>query len=104
MSRDFPEVLIHALPPRTRDDARAARWTGGVTIPRAVRAKLTVLANRVLEGACARAGIAFVGDWEGLVGADGYLRPELDLDGVHLHQRAAAQSLAQIRAVLEPQV
>lgn len=91
--------MIHCLPPRSPDEAAAARWTGDVVVPAPVRAKLTVLANRVLAAFCAETGIPFIDTWAELT-ESGYLRPEFELDGFHLNRQAALVSLDRIAANL----
>jgi len=95
----FPRLMVHGLPPRTPDDAKAARWTGGVTVAAAVRSKMTVLANRRLAGICAALDIPFLDTWAE-TSLDGYLHPDFELDGLHLNQRATAVSLSAIAAAL----
>jgi len=94
----FPRTMVHALPPRTRDDERAARWTGGV-FTGSVRSKLIVVANQVLEAGCAAIGAPFVNTWP-QIAADGYLNPEFDLDGLHLNPRGARFSLEAFGEIL----
>ena len=94
----FPRTMAHALPPRTRDDDRAARWTGGV-FPAAVRSKLIVVANQVLANGCAAIDVPFIDTWS-QIALDGYLNPAFDLDGLHLNPQGASVSLEAIAAVL----
>jgi len=95
----FPQLMVHDLPPRTRDDAKAARWTGGLMVDAAVRAKITILANRHLAAICAAMDIPFLDTWAE-TSLDGYLHPDFELDGLHLSQRAAAVSLGAVVAAL----
>lgn len=88
LRRKLPRTFIHALPPRTSDDLRAARWTGGTPAPAALRAKLVLLANRRLAALGREFDVEVVGDCAELL-RDGYVRPELDIDGVHLGREAA---------------
>jgi|GEM_PF-2521528 len=97
----FPRTMVHALAPRTRDDQRSARWTGGV-FPAAVRSKLIVVANHVLAEGCTAAGVPFI-DTSAQVSLDGYLNPAFDLDGLHLNRSAAEISLDAIAGVLYDQ-
>jgi hypothetical protein len=95
----FSRLMIHCLPPRTADDMRAASFTSGVVVPASVRAKLTVAANRLLAAFCAQERIGFVDTWPELA-ENGYLRPEFDLDGVHLNRESVPVSLGHIAARL----
>ncbi|MFZ5706078.1 MAG: hypothetical protein ACOY5R_12560 [Pseudomonadota bacterium] len=94
----FGRLMIHCLPPRTADDERAARWTRFV-FSAAVRTKITIVANRLLEEFCLHAGIAFIDTWPELT-EGGYLKPEFDLDGCHVNRAAAQISLEKISDVL----
>ncbi len=94
----FGRLMIHCLPPRTADDERAARWTRFV-FSAAVRAKITVVANRLLEEFCSHADIAFIDTWPELT-EGGYLKPEFDLDGCHVNRAAAQISLEKISDIL----
>ncbi len=87
----FPRLMWHGLPPRCRDDAKATRWSGSRSAAR-MRAKVTLMANRLLKSACARSGIPFIDVWDEL-SLDGYLRPDMDLDGLHLARPAADVSM-----------
>lgn len=91
----FDRVMIHCLPPRTPDSDLAARWTDGIVIAAPFRAKLTLLANRLLADFCDAAGIGFIDTWPDLT-ENGYLRPEFELDGVHINRRSAMISLDRI--------
>lgn len=92
-------LVMHALPPRTADNQRAATWTGGKIVDKLLRAKITVEANRVLEAFAVSNGIPFVSTWDAIA-PDGYLLPEFDLDGVHVTRPAAAISLARIMTAI----
>jgi len=91
----FDRVMIHCLPPRTPDNDAAARWTDGIVIGAPFRAKLTLLANRLLAEYCEMAGIGFIDTWPDLT-ENGYLRPEFELDGVHINRKSAMISLDRI--------
>src|SRR5471032_2321170 len=88
----FARVMVHCIPPRATDDASTARW---MNAPKSVRAKMTVMANRILARLCADADIPFIDTWPEL-SRDGYLLPEYDIDGMHLSQQAALVSLQKI--------
>jgi hypothetical protein len=95
----FNRLMIHCLPPRTRDNEAASRWTGGTVVDAPVRAKLTLAANRLIQAFCDRAAIPFIDTWPELT-IDGYLRPEFELDGVHVNRASAMVSLAKIASNL----
>lgn len=95
----FDRLMIHALPPRTPDNKAAARWTNGIEIDAPIRAKMTVATNRQLRGFCDKSGIPFIDPWPALT-QDGYLKPDYELDGVHVNHAAALVSLERIVGVL----
>lgn len=86
----FSNLMVHALPPRAAD---ARFWAGPGQ--GAVRAKLTVLANRVLARLAHEADIPLIDIWQE-TSQDGFLRPEYDLDGLHLTRAAALISLEKV--------
>ena len=88
----FARLMVHCIPPRAADDTSAALW---MSAPKAVRAKITVMANRILARLCAEADIPFIDTWPEL-SRDGYLLPEYDIDGMHLSRQAALVSLQKI--------
>ena len=96
---NFSRLMIHCLPPRTADNIAASRWTPGTVVNAPVRAKLTLVVNRLIEGFCAKSGIAFIDTWPEMT-ENGYLRPEFELDGVHVNRKAALISLDKISAHL----
>jgi hypothetical protein len=93
----FPRLMVHALPPRTRDNQRAHRWCGPSDAP--VRAKLTVAANQFLAQALAPLDIPLIDTTE-QISLDGYLNPAFDLDGLHLTREGGLYSLEAIVASL----
>ena len=99
LRRSFPRLMLHGLPPRGRDDDRAVRWSFGAPCAAAVRAKLTLAANRYLAAACAAIDVAFIDIYDQL-SLDGYLRPEFDLDGLHIGRAATEVSLKAVTANL----
>jgi len=86
----FASLMIHALPPRP---AQTKEWIPPEQTE--LRAKLTVLANRVLKRLADEQGIDVIDIWPE-ASVNGYLRPELDLDGLHLNREAAVMSLQKI--------
>ena len=96
---NFNRLMIHCLPPRAADNIAASRWTGGTIVNAPVRAKLTLVANRLIEDFCTKSGIAFIDTWPELA-ENGYLRSEFELDGVHVNRKAALISLDIISAHL----
>ncbi|MBX3564888.1 MAG: hypothetical protein KF730_09970 [Sphingomonas sp.] len=95
----FSRMMIHCLPPRTPDAQAASNWTGGAIIDAPIRAKLTLLANRLLADFCAETAIPFIDTWPELTEA-GLLRPEFELDGCHVNRASALVSLDKIAATL----
>jgi hypothetical protein len=95
----FSRIMVHCLPARIADEARTSKAVG-YHIDKAVQAKATVAANRYLAQACRQAGVPFIDVWPETTGKDGFLLPELDLDGVHLKQESTAFSLYKIAAEL----
>lgn len=94
----FGRVMVHCLPPRTPDSAAAARWSDG-PVPAPLRGKLTVLANRLLDDYCTKAGIGFIDTWPELT-ENLYLKPEFELDGVHLNRKAVPITLDKVVTLL----
>jgi len=94
--KGFNQLIVHSLPPRVRDTAKQA-WSG-VLAESQVRAKLTLLANRILQDACNLADIAFIDIWDNIIDEGGYLLSEYALDGIHLNRSAALISLQNITA------
>jgi hypothetical protein len=91
----FSRLMLHGLPPRPlRDAAGNAR----VEVP--TFSKITVLANRLLADACRRREIPFIDIWPETAQPDGFLKPELALDNVHLTKAGALLSLDKIAAEL----
>jgi hypothetical protein len=97
----IPRLVIHALPPRTADNARAKRWCEGRLVDKALRAKVTFHANRILAAEAALLGIPFVSTWD-VLAPEGYLLPKYDLDGVHVTREAAAISYLRILEMTVP--
>jgi len=88
LRKSFPGLMVHALPPRDRDDERAQHWSFKVKVDAAVRAKLLLAVNRYLAARLRAAGVPFIDPTDAL-GVDGYLRPEFALDGMHVNRAAA---------------
>jgi hypothetical protein len=88
-------VVLHALPPRTRDAERARRWCEGRLVSASLRAKITFHANIILAEFAAKQGLGFVSTWD-VLAPEGYLSPQYDLDGVHVTREAAAISFRRI--------
>lgn len=95
----FTRLMLHSLPPRTPDAEAAAHWTSGALIDAPIRAKLTMLANRLLADFCAETAIPFIDTWPELTEA-GLLRPEFELDGCHVNRDSAQISLDKIADTL----
>ena len=88
-------LMVHALPPRCTDVERSARWSDDKPIQKLLRAKITHHANMLLAKVCAEHTVPFI-DIADAITTDGYLRPEYDLDGVHVTPAAAEISFARI--------
>jgi hypothetical protein len=88
----FPRMMVHALPPRSRNEEWAARWSFRVSVDAPIRAKIALAANRYLRDACGRLDIPFIDPWD-FLSLDGYLRAEFDLDGLHVNRTALTKSL-----------
>lgn len=91
--KGFSRLMIHCLPARSNHPVKA-RWLG---FDFALRAKLTIIANSYYAEFCQREHIGYIDTWGETV-HNGYLRPELDLDGGHLVKSA---SLITLRKVME---
>lgn len=93
----FRKVMVHTLPPRIRD-------AGKLVLPGTpqTRAKLTVMANRVIQSSCAELKLPCIDIWDSITD-DGWLRPSLCLkDGVHLSRATALLSMQQIIEKMQP--
>jgi hypothetical protein len=95
----FPRTMVHALPPRSANSDLAQRWSFGVLVDAPLRAKLTLVANDIMASTCAKMDIPFI-DLRDQVIEDGYIRADLDLDGLHMGRAAAVLSLEAITAGL----
>ena len=95
----FSRTMVHCLPPRSADNGLAATYSSGTEVNAPVRSKLAVLVNRLLKSGCEETGLGFIDIWPE-VAEDGYLRPEFELDGLHLNHDAALISLDKIAAYL----
>src|SRR5262249_11008687 len=81
----LPRVMVAELPPPTLDQGRFDALHG-FSCPVETRYKATVLFNDVLRETCASAGATVVGVWPEVTDANGYLRGEYELDGVHMNR------------------
>jgi hypothetical protein len=93
----FRRVMVHTLPPRIRD-------AGQLILPGTAqtRAKLTVMANRVIRSSCAELNMPYIDIWDSITD-DGWLRPNLVLrDGVHMSRATALLSMKQIIEKMQP--
>lgn len=91
----FTRLAIHALPPRTLSTAQQA-WSGA-TAEAQVRAKMTILVNRILSKVSEAAGARFINTWPQIT-ENGYIKNEFCLDGIHLSRSASLISWQQIIA------
>jgi lysophospholipase L1-like esterase len=83
----FSRLYVQAVVPPTRDEA-AVRRLHGYDCPASVRTKLVEAFNRKLAALCRPIGVTVLDNWAALT-QDGLLKPDLELDGVHLPPRAA---------------
>ncbi|MES2128343.1 MAG: hypothetical protein V4463_13830 [Pseudomonadota bacterium] len=99
-AHQFSRTMVHCIPPRNISDKKAAVFTGDETTPASVRSKLVIVANRLIASACAQSGLGYIDIWPETIDAAGYLRPEFELDGIHVNRKAALISLDKIAAHL----
>ena len=92
----FNRIYVQAVVPPTRNEARIGQLHG-FTCPVSVRTKLVQAFNRTLGNACTSANAVFLDLWPQFTDCD-YLRPELEVDGVHLPPQRSQQIA---RAMLE---
>lgn len=92
------QVMIHALPPRTTDEALFQSWLH-YECPAPLRYKLTWVCNEVMRDHCAQNGIGFIDPWP-VIAEGGWARPAYELDGLHMNREAAKVSLELIVAEL----
>jgi hypothetical protein len=78
-------TYLHTVPPPTLDDARF-REIHGFDCPPPTRYKAAALYNHYLKERCAQMGIPIIDVWPEVT-ENGYLKPEFELDGVHLNKR-----------------
>jgi lysophospholipase L1-like esterase len=83
----FNRLYVQAVVPPTRNEA-AVRRLHGYGCPASVRTKLVDAFNRKLAEFCRPIGVTVLENWAALT-QDGLLKPDLELDGVHLPPRAA---------------
>jgi hypothetical protein len=95
----FPRTMVHALPPRSIDNERSQHWSFGVYVDAPLRAKLTLVANQIMAETFAGLDIPFI-DLHDQISEGGYIRPEYDLDGLHLSRKAVLLSLEAITGSL----
>jgi lysophospholipase L1-like esterase len=88
-------VLVSELPPPTLNQERFDA-IHGFPCPVDTRYKATIVFNNALREVCAEAGATVVSFWPEVVGEDGYLRNEFELDGVHLNRAGNLRSLSRI--------
>jgi hypothetical protein len=96
---NFSRLMIHCLPPRSTNNKAAARWAGGAPLDAPIRAKLTIVVNRLLAAFCNEKGLGFIDTWQESA-ANGYLQQQFELDGLHLNRKSIFISLDKIAAHL----
>ena len=90
----FSRVFIQAVVPPTTNNDRFFELHG-YHCPTDVRYKVVCAFNRALAERCKPLNMPVVDVWA-LVTENGYLKPEFEVDGVHLPPRAAAQHLPKL--------
>ena len=90
----FNRIYVQSVVPPTQDEARSQRLHG-YHCPLSVRTKLVATFNHLLKERCASIGVHCVSIWDDVT-RGGYLRPEFELDGVHLAPPAARMHIEQL--------
>ncbi len=83
----FNRLYVQCVVPPTLDE-RKSETLHGFPCPLSVRTKLVATFNRLLADRCSAIGVTCVDIWDRIT-QDGYLKPEFELDGVHLTPPAA---------------
>ncbi|HEX4609505.1 MAG TPA: hypothetical protein VH092_15005, partial [Urbifossiella sp.] len=91
----FTRTYLHGVVPPTTDDDRF-RHLHGYDCPAATRYKAARAFNDYLAAECGKSGIPFIDVWPETTTPEGYLRPEYELDGVHLPREAARITLHKV--------
>jgi hypothetical protein len=89
-------LVLPIVPPTV--DARRFEALHGFACPVETRYKATVAFNRTLAEICATNSATFLDIWPEYLDEKGYLRPEFELDGVHLNRSA---SMITVRRIIE---
>jgi hypothetical protein len=89
-------LVLPIVPPTV--DQRRFEALHGFACPVETRYKATVAFNRTLAEICAASGATFLDIWPEYLDENGYLRPEFELDGVHLNRSA---SMITVRRIIE---
>ena len=89
-------TYLHTVAPPTLN-AELFRQVHGFDCPAATRYKAAVMYNQFLTRRCKELGVPVLDVWPEVT-RDGYLRPEYELDGVHLAREA---NLISLRALVE---
>jgi hypothetical protein len=79
----FNRLYVQNVVPPTLDDVLAKKLNRGINCSALVRTRLTAAFNRVLASEVSSIGATVLDVWP-QVTDQGYLKPEYDLDGVHL--------------------
>jgi hypothetical protein len=88
-------IFVMTIVPPTMNQERFDAMHGFVC-PLDTRYKAAVLFNRVLAESCTQAGATVVDIWPDVLDQRGYLRPEFELDSVHLNRRASMLTIQRI--------
>jgi lysophospholipase L1-like esterase len=84
----FTRLYVQSVVPPTRNEARFFDLHG-YSCPVAVRTKLVMAFNQKLAAGLKSIDVNYLDNWPKLVADDGLLRPELEVDGVHVPPKAA---------------
>ncbi len=94
----FKRIAIHALPPRSADESNRKKWLPD-NVSTNLRNKMVKLVNAVFLDLCLRNGFPFIDPWP-FISHNDFIRPEFELDGLHVNRDAAKISLELIVANL----
>src|SRR5262249_9457813 len=87
----FNRVYVQAVVPPTLNDEDWHRRRGYLC-PSPIRTKAVYAYNRTLTELCKSANVSVIDLWPNLT-EKGFLKPEFELDGVHLHPKTARMHL-----------
>ncbi len=91
----LPTVFVPTLPPPTLNQERFDTLHG-FKCPIDTRYKATIIFNTALKTVCEKFGGIVIDSWPDLLDERAYLRPEFELDGVHLNRSASMLTVRRI--------